>query len=201
VIYPWLPLCKNYPKLPLRFFSIAHHCRLYIYFNICCTKTNHAWLWSLYWQPRWAVRVGPFPVDFFLIVKTVLGWLQQPIAKSYCKREFVWLLQYIDVMDMSLISNRLLQNPITKGVLLSRPRALSESLLTPPPYVDGGAALEPATTRKWRGGALLCRCTKEEGAHLIWDPSDPWQRVGGGAAPGFATTCRKRGGALPCRRA
>jgi hypothetical protein len=60
------------------------------------------------------------------------------------------------------------------------------------------------------GGALPCRCTKEEGAHQIREPSDPWQRVGGGvapscigggAAPGPAITRRRRGVILPCHHA
>jgi hypothetical protein len=64
---------------------------------------------------------------------------------------------------------------------------------------------ELCRSRRWRGGALPCRRMKE-GAHWIWDLSDPWQRVGGaapsctggGTAPGPTTARRRRGGALPC---
>jgi hypothetical protein len=94
------------------------------------------------------------------------------------------------------------------NALLSRPRALSELLLAPPPYTDGG--LEPTLMRSIRTRRGLTRSRiplthgsaqeegmKEEWVHRIQDPSDPWQRAGGGAAPDrAAVTGRRRGGAL-----
>jgi hypothetical protein len=53
---------------------------------------------------------------------------------------------------------------------------------------------------------MPCHRTKEDGAHWILDPSDPWQRTGGGEAPsctGEGATpggpSRSGGGAPPSR--
>jgi hypothetical protein len=76
------------------------------------------------------------------------------------------------------ISNR----PLQKDVLLSRPRVLPEPqmegwCLSLPLCADGGAAPEPATVRRWRGGALPCCRTQEEGRH----PTMSSRAVGGGS--------------------
>jgi hypothetical protein len=77
----------------------------------------------------------------------------------------------VDVIDMLQCQQFLIgycKIPLQKEVSIKR------LIGVPPSYANGGAAPESATACRWRGGALLCRCSKEEEACLIWDPFDPW---------------------------
>jgi hypothetical protein len=133
---------------------------------------------------EWAV--GPFPVDFFLIVKTVLGWLNSPLQNLIVKGNLYDFYSRCDGHVTLLISNRLLQNPITKGCL-----ALSAKNLI-------GVATHAATLRRWRGGARACHHAQMEG----WHPVVSLHEGGGGSSDLGSlrpmAACRRRGGTWLC---
>jgi hypothetical protein len=65
-------------------------------------------------------------------------------------------------------------------------RPLQKECLALPSKSLVGAAAHATALHRWRGGVRAyphAQHTKEEGAHQIQDPSDPWQCAGGGAAP------------------